>query len=132
MVWVDIFQMLKVDIKELLYNSMKIEFENNQYEIDVERAIELGICKKARKEITDFNVGDVFEGQAGVRVLIIQSKFFADAYNIAGIYRVSLYSDFDEPLSANQIVDYLNHNEYEFVDNINKQIHELIVNAKAI
>jgi hypothetical protein len=111
---------------------MKIEFENNQYEIDVERAIELGICKKARKEITDFNVGDVFEGQAGVRVLIIQSKFFADAYNIAGIYRVSLYSDFDEPLSANQIVDYLNHNEYEFVDNINKQIHELIVNAKAI
>lgn len=111
---------------------MKIEFENNQYEIDVERAIGLGICKKVRKEIADFNIGDVFEAPGGSRVLIIQSKYYSNAYNFAGRYGVSLYSDFDEPLSANQIVDYLNHNEYEFVANINEQIHELIVNAKAI
>jgi hypothetical protein len=111
---------------------MKIEFENNQYEIDVKRAIELGICKKVRKEITDFNVGDVFEGKSGVRVLIIQSKFFSDAYNIAGICGVSLFSNFAEPLSAKQMFDYLNENGYEFVDNINEQIHDLIANAKAI
>lgn len=111
---------------------MKITIEDNEYEIDVERAIELGICKKARKEITNFNVGDVFEGQAGVRVLIIQSKFFADEYNIAGICGVLLYSDFAKPLSAKQMIDYLNENGYEFVDNINEQIHDLIANAKAI
>ena len=107
---------------------MKIEFENNEYQIDVKRAIELGICKKARKEITDFSVGDVFE-ESDTRVLIIQPLYWVDGYNVAGLNGVLPYSDFDEPLTYEEMINFLNKDEYEFVANINDQIHKLIVNA---
>jgi hypothetical protein len=109
---------------------MKIEFENKQYEIDVQRAIELGICKKARQEITDFNVGDVFEGANGIRLLIIQPLHWVDGYNIAGLHGVSPYSDFMKPRTHQEMINYLNEDEhYVFVANINDQINDLIMIA---
>lgn len=111
---------------------MKIEFENNQYEINIERAIELGICKKIRREITDFRVGDVFESPNGVRVLTIQTLHWADAYNIVGLHGVLPYSDFSKPLTHEDMIEHLNAFEFEFVANINEQINDLIDNAKAI
>ena len=122
--------------KQKTYNKkdkyMKIQVQNKQYEINIERAIELGICKKIRQEITDFRVGDVFETPGGTRVLTIQTLHWADAYNIVGFCGVLPYSDFNKPLTYEEMIKHLNEDEYEFVDNINEQINELIANAKAI
>lgn len=107
---------------------MKIEFENNEYEIDVKRAIELGICKKARKEITEFRVGDVFDC-FGARVLIVEHMHGGDQYNIAGLNGLKLYSDFDEPLTYSEMLEFLNEADYKFVANINDKIAELIETA---
>ena len=106
---------------------MKIEFENNEYEIDVERAIELGICKKVQN-VLSFRVGDVFEARGG-RVLIVEHMYGSDQYNIAGLDGLKLYSDFDEPLTSSEMLEYLNESDYKFVANINDKIAELIETA---
>jgi hypothetical protein len=105
---------------------MKIEFEDNEYEIDVERAIELGICKKARKEITEFRVGDVFENSFDCRLLIVEHMQGGVKYNIAGLNGLILYSDFDEPLTHSEMLEFLNDGEYKFVANINDKIAAMI------
>lgn len=114
---------------------MKITLENQEYEIDIQRAKELGLCKEVAKEITDFNVGDVFECQNGERVLIVQSEHgnkseHGARYNIAGLNGLKVFSDFGSSLlNHQQMLKWLRDNEYSFVANINDDIEELIKNA---
>jgi hypothetical protein len=106
---------------------MKIEIEGKEYEIDINRAKELGLCKEIK--ITDFSVGDVFETKCGSRVLIIRSTYnpYGYKYNIAGNDGLYLYSDFGEnPLGREQMLDFLNKHEYKFIKNINSDIETLI------
>jgi len=107
---------------------MKIKIENEQYEIDVNRAIELGICKKVR-DILDIRVGDVFVDDCGTRLLIVESAYNSSRYNIAGLYGLDFYGDFDEPQTINEMLDFLNDKGYKFVANINDEISELIEKA---
>jgi hypothetical protein len=114
---------------------MKITIEEKGYEIDLERAKELGLCEEVAKEITDFNVGDVFEYQSEERVLIVQSEHgdkseHGARYNIAGLNGLEVFSDFGSGLlNHQQMLKWLRDNEYSFVANINDDIEELIKNA---
>jgi hypothetical protein len=107
---------------------MKIEIEGKEYEIDINRAKELGLCKETPKKITDFSVGDVFESKQGSRIIIIQCLYsYSYKYNIAGNYGLYLYSDFGKnPLNQEQMLDFLNKHEYKFIKNINSDIETLI------
>jgi hypothetical protein len=107
---------------------MKIEIEGKEYEIDISRAKKLGICKETHKKITDFSVGDVFESEDCLRILIVQSVYSKTKYNIAGRNGLYLYSDFGEtPFNQEQMLEYLNnHQKYKFIKNINSDIETLI------
>jgi len=107
---------------------MKIEIEGKEYEIDINRAKELGICKETPKKITDFSVGDVFESKDYLRILIVHSSYSKTKYNIAGLNGLRLYSDFGEnPIGTEQMLEYLNnHQTYKFIKNINSDIDSLI------
>ena len=114
-------------------NNMKITIEGINYEINMQKAKELGICTEIREQIESFNVGDVFEkvDEGGnVRVLISQSSHGSrreDKYNIAGCIGLEVYSDFsDRSISEKELLKWLNKREYKFVKNINKQISNLI------
>lgn len=108
---------------------MKIEIEGKEYEIDINRAKELGLCKETHKKITDFSVGDVFESKHDLRIIIIHSTYnpYGHKYNIAGNIGLGLYSDFGEnPLGQEQMLDFLNSKEYKFIKNITVDIDTLI------
>ena len=112
---------------------MKITIEGINYEINMQKAKELGICTEIHKPIKDFNVGDVFERASDgskLRILISQSVFASKRegkYNIAGLYGLQLFSDFDDRyISRKELLKWLNERNYKFVKNINKQISNLI------
>lgn len=107
---------------------MKIEIEGKEYEIDFNRAKELGLCKEIHEKITDFSAGDVFESKNGTRILIIQTSYSNTKYNIAGRNGLYLYSDFNsQPFSRVEMFEYLNSDlKYKFIKNINNDIDTLI------
>jgi hypothetical protein len=117
---------------------MKITLENKEYEIDIERAKQLGLCKEVRKEITDINAGDVFEAPWGERVLIVEAvygskSFGTKRYNIAGLDGLELFSDLNsEPLNHEEMMAWLNEGKYTFIANINLDVKELIKNVKKL
>ena len=116
-------EMLKC--KEKRYNiDMKMTIEGKEFEIDVERAIELGICKRI-DQIEEIEAGDVFECSLN-RVMIIRPYYGVEEFNIAGIHGAMPFSDFNYAMSLGEMIDYLNENDYKFVANINDQIDELI------
>ena len=111
--------------KEIRYNiDMKLTIEGKEFEIDVDRAIELGICKLI-DQIEEIEAGDVFECDDN-RVMIIQPIYKVEEFNIAGLYGAKPFSDFKNAQSRDEMINYLNDHNYKFIANINHQIEELI------
>lgn len=113
---------------------MKITIKGTSYEIDIQKAKQLGICKEIIMPIANFNVGDVFERKSEnskLRVLIIQGVFGEKDernFNIAGLHGLKVYSDFSGKgtVSKKDILEYLNARGYKFVKNINESVKSLI------
>jgi hypothetical protein len=112
---------------------MKITIEGTNYEINIEKAKQLGLCTEIRQPIKGFQVGDVFslnEEGSSLRVLIVQSTYGGKkkpTYNIAGINGVYLYSDFrDRAVSQTEILKFLNERNFKFLKNINNEIASLV------
>jgi hypothetical protein len=119
-------EMLKC--KEKRYNiDMKITIEEKEFEIDVERAIELGICKRISK-IKEIKAGDVFESDME-RVMIIQPIYGVEEFNIVGFDGLEPFSDFSELQTRDEMTEFLSEGDYTFIANINDQINELIRSA---
>ena len=119
---------------------MKITIEDKDYEIDIQRAKELGICKEVRKPISSFMVGDVFTSRSGERILILQAAFAepyavacTERYNIAGIDGLCLFPDFRDSegrtATKDELLKFLNKNQWTFASNINNKVKELIKKA---
>ena len=111
----------------------KIKLNTNgsekEYEIDITRAQELGICKEVAKPIKRFQVGDIFKSPSSSPVMIIQSNWTYNgdnSYNLAGLNGLNLFSNFMNPQNKYYVLDYLNSGGYKFVKNINEEIHNLI------
>lgn len=111
---------------------MKITIEGTSYEIDIQKAKQLGVCKEINAPITNFQVGDVFERASRFRVLIIQGAYNGvdeeKGFNIAGRDGLEPYSDFSNTgtVSKQEILEYLNARAYKFVKNINESVKSLI------
>jgi len=112
---------------------MKIVIGEKEYEIDIERAKELGICKESHKKITSINVGDVFYSPGGSisNVLIVQCGWCAvdhlQRYSFAGYDGLKNFSTFGEQgVIESKVLDYLNKHEMVFLKNINDELKVLI------
>lgn len=109
---------------------MKVTTNNGDYELDLEQALKLGVCKKIFKTIESFNVGDIFTKPNFGKILIVQADYgyhTEEQYNFAGYDGLDLYSAFaNGARTKKEILEYLNSNELMFVKNINKEIAKLI------
>jgi len=110
-------------------NETTLSFNDKEYIINIDKAIELGIAKLKREKIENFQVGDVFEGNE-CRVMIIDAYCNCyrnkNRYQLAGLYGVQVFSNFDELLSRQEMINHLNEREYVFVRNINAEIEKII------
>lgn len=116
---------------------MKVTIEGKEYEIDIEKAKELGVLKEDAT-IKDFKVGDVFvPASGGYKIIIVQNGFACSSeeqkYNIAGLYGFEIYSDFgSQGLNKTEMLAWLNESwngeHAKFIKNINNDIEELLSN----
>jgi hypothetical protein len=111
-------------------NKHTITIGDSSYIIDLDRAQELGICTK-KQSITSFEVGDVFETPSGIiRILIIECNCGSPSnetlYQIAGRDGLSTFSDYNDPISYDKMLEHLKSKGYTFVGNINDSIAELL------
>lgn len=109
---------------------MKFEHEGKEYEIDLTKAKELGLCKEILKEIKNVQAGDVFKNAFGTKILIVEAIYKNTSYNIAGLCGLRLFSDFRvSPKSKSELLEWLNHKKYVFVKNINDEIDDIFRKA---
>jgi hypothetical protein len=106
---------------------MKITIKEKEFEIDIERAKELGICKEVKK-INEIKAGDVFEGSRA-RVVIFQPIYGIEEFIIVGIDGLQPFSNFHELQTRYEMTEFLSEGDYTFIANINDQILELIRSA---
>lgn len=113
---------------------MKVTIDGKEYEIDIEKAKELGVLREDTT-IKDFKVGDVFLPGCGSKLIIVQNGYASSSkeqkYNIAGLYGFEIYSDFgSQGLNKTEMLAWLNKsnngNHTKFIKNINNDIEELL------
>jgi hypothetical protein len=114
---------------------MKITIEGKEFEIDLERAKSLGLCKEVRKPLTEVISGGVYstlkDNQSNV--LVIQTNYTYKGERLYQIYgdvlgrergTLTPFSNCSNPVDKNELLNFLNRYEYELV----KTIGDLIVN----
>ncbi len=98
---------------------MKITLENKEYELNIERAKELGVLTEARK----LEIGDLYKNDVGTP-LVVAKSFGGESYFFMGFNGFSPYSN--ENRTASEMRVYLDTNNYRFVCNLNKAVDSLI------
>ena len=103
-----------------------IEIDNQNYEVDTEKMS----VRKVYTPITSFKVGDVFQwGTEGTmdpdnRVVILFNSKARSNYIFGGNYGSPLIPYGHDPMTSNQVLDFLNQisdrNYYRLIGNINK------------
>jgi ABC-type molybdate transport system substrate-binding protein len=110
----------------------KVNIEGQEYEINLDRAKELGVIKEARKPITDIKTGDLFYSKLNGNMIVIQqSQWQADEYIFSG--SVDTLYPYNQPwpsksMSKKNVINWFNTNDPDrvFVGNINDQVREII------
>lgn len=111
----------------------KVTINGKPYNIDLQRAKKLGVISPIN-EIVDFEVGDLFRSKSSNdRIVIVETSWNSNRYNIIGCGGFKHYSDFgEEGLSREDMLAYLNgegdedNTKYVFLTNLNKEMDELI------
>lgn len=67
-----------------------ITYEGKEFEIDLERAKELGVLKETLQPITDFKIGDAYRLKHGNIVVVVEAGY---AYDDAARYSFSGFGD---------------------------------------
>ena len=115
-------------------NKTSVKIGGKNYIIDLDKAIEIGLCEEER--IIKVNAGDVWVSDNNP-VLIGECIADSDSPNRFQIFGLddglSAYSDIHqgELASEEEVTEWLKENEYEFVRNINAQICTLMEDAKS-
>jgi hypothetical protein len=114
-------------------DQIKINIEGQDYNVNLEKAIELGVISKD-SSIKDFNVGDLFVTKYGIKMIIVDHGYFFGLekakYNIIGLGNsFKVYSDFRSGATKDEMIEYLNNENYKFVKNLNKDLENLLGNV---
>jgi hypothetical protein len=114
---------------------MKITLNGEAYELDIDKAIKLGVITPLSSKITDFIVGDVFSSSNHSQIVVVQPVWGSIDYDRgAKIYgfvgnrgEFFSYAEHKELLSYDDVVDYINKNDLEFKGNVG----EVLIDALA-
>jgi hypothetical protein len=111
-----------------------ITYEGKEFEIDLERAKELGVLKETLQPITDFKIGDAYRLKQGNFVVVVEAGY---AYDDAARYSFSgfgdelyNYSPFGKQGGTReQVIESLNAYQKKgavFIKNINEDFKKLL------
>lgn len=120
-------------------NLQKVNINGKDYDLDVTKAIELGILHKTRKVIKEFHVGDLFRyGEDATRndllMLVIQvgidpadgqQRYALLGSGISGLSPWFLNGN-KYALPYNEMIDYLNSSPYTFIKSIGKEFNQFL------
>lgn len=104
---------------------MKITIDGKNFELNVEACKQAGFLKPVRENITDFQFGDVFGGRYGSRIIVAQLEYHQhdkQAFCLLGLGGLKTYLNTGGPLTEDQVLEFLNKEEYNYLGNINDVI----------
>lgn len=106
---------------------MKINHENKNYVLDVDRAIELGVLKQK----IEYKIGDVF-GQGNTKCVIVESGHSSGRYSVIGLYGLSFYSNtnYSTPQEVGDYMINCGDVGFKYLGNINDDFRKLLKNFK--
>lgn len=116
---------------------IKFNIDGKDYSLNIEKLRSSGLLEEDQVEENKpltFSVGDVFEHCGGfVRVLIVgcngffggEDRLKNQKYQILGLDGLEPFADFAEPVSHNEMTEFLERN-YKWIKNINKDVEGLI------
>jgi hypothetical protein len=114
---------------------MKVTIEGKEFEIDLERAEELGVLKETLPLITNFEIGDAYRLKYGNSIVVVEAGY---AYGDDGVrYSFSGFGDELRNYSSfgkrggtrEQVLEYLNAYQKKgavFIKNINEDFKKLL------
>lgn len=115
---------------------MKVTIEGKEYNIDIEKAKELGVLKEDNT-IKSFKIGDTYRLKAGIYVVVVEAGYnlYGDnlRYSFAGYQgKLQNYSTFGkEGGTEEQVLERLNNYQANqgavFVKNINEDFKNLLM-----
>jgi hypothetical protein len=110
----------------------EITIDGQTFIIDLERAKELGLMTAKRKNIEFITDGDLFSDGYYLSVLVIRQGYESSKWNIlnAEDHGFKFYSDFtDKGVSTQEMLDFINSRELNFVKNMNSDLKSIVKNA---
>lgn len=110
----------------------EITIDGQTFIIDLERAKELGLMTAKRKNIEFITNGDLFSDGYHLSVLVIRQGYESSKWNIlnAEDHGFKFYSDFtDKGVSTQEMLDFINSRELNFVKNMNSDLKSIVKNA---
>ena len=110
----------------------EITIDGQTFIIDLERAKELGLMTAKRKNIAFSTDGDLFPHGYYLSVLVIRQGWESSKWNIlnAEDHGFKFYSDFaDKGVSTQEMLDFINSRELNFVKNMNSDLKNIVKNA---
>lgn len=113
---------------------MKVTIEGKEFEIDLERAEELGVLKETLPLITDFEIGDAYRLKYGNSIVVVEAGYAGGdsmRYSFSGFgNELCNYSSFGKRGGTReQVLEYLNAYQKKgavFIKNINEDFKKLL------
>lgn len=112
-----------------------ITYEGKEFEIDLERAKELGVLKETLPLITDFEIGDAYRLKYGNSIVVVEAGYaYGDGvrYSFSGFgNELCNYSSFGKQGGTReQVLEHLNAYQKNqgavFIKNINEDFKKLL------
>lgn len=104
---------------------MKIIIDDTEYELNVEKALQVQVLKKVMPKITDISTGDVFSKPGSGTCILITSSYDGKFF-MSGLYGLKCYSNFSGGVDKSKMIDYLNGRGHVFVKNINHEVADIL------
>lgn len=115
-------------------DQIKINIEGQDYNVNLQKAIELGVISKD-STIKTFEVGDLFVNEVGIKMIIVDHGYnFSNSkmkrYNIMGLWNTfQVYSDLSpDGATKEEMLEFLNDGKCKFVKNLNIDLENLLDN----
>lgn len=105
---------------------MTIIIDDTEYELNVEKAIQVQVLKKVVPKITDISTGDVFSKPGSGDCILITSSYDNRQFFMSGLRGLKCYANFSGGVDKSKMIYYLNERGHVFVKNINNEVADIL------
>lgn len=116
--------------KEIIMNTTEVTIKGEKFTIDLDRAQELGLCKKVAPLITELKAGDVFidpKVKASEKVIAVQQAVRGTWLLVGNCGGLSAWSVPNTNWSTQyEVLDWLNSRGWKLIGNVNEQFKQLV------